>query len=494
MTGRQKDTSILLKGAGSAYIIKILGIGLLYIYHLALARFLGSEDYGLYVYVFTITGLLAVISELGLNRAAIKFFASFLDSRNYTKFKGVLIRSHQILIVSGLLMVLGTLCVIFIFQNRFDRDLSVAFLIMVWRIPIQSLIQIRQQVARACKNIFRAFFPEQILLPLLALAIFVGLYLTQTINYKTALLGYLSASVVTFLVGWKMVVTILPAGIRTVQSEYNTKELLTVSLPMLFATIMHIVLHRTDIVMLGAMASVKDVGIYNAAFRIATLNTFPLVAVNTITTPMIASIFYQNDMKRLQEFVLRATKWIVLFSLPTVVVIVGLRAELLGLFGNDFVVGQFALILMAVGSFVNAASGSVGALLTMTGNQNLHATIQFGAAVTNVALNIILIPAYGLNGAAAATCITTILLNVSMVIASYRRLGVRAFFMPSSGSGLILLISIIAYFLLAKVLNIFLLTALFLILIFFVSFQHMLNENERRELVSLVFKHRKAEA
>lgn len=87
---------------------------------------------------------------------------------------------------------------------------------------------------------------------------------------------------------------------------------------------------------------------------------------------------------------------------------------LLSLFGSEFTVGYSALVILTVGQLVNALAGSVGFIMTMTGHQREAAWVTFGSTVLNISLNAILIPRFGIEGAATATAFTTALMNIVM--------------------------------------------------------------------------------
>ena len=103
---------------------------------------------------------------------------------------------------------------------------------------------------------------------------------------------------------------------------------------------------------------------------------------------------------------------------------------LLGLFGEEFKVGVTAFIFLSCGRLISSFSGSVGNILQMTGNQNIYARILLLGAILNVVLNLILIPAYGINGAAIASMSSLIVWNLSMVLVVKQRFGFYTFYIP----------------------------------------------------------------
>ena len=89
-----------------------------------------------------------------------------------------------------------------------------------------------------------------------------------------------------------------------------------------------------------------------------------------------------------------------------------LPSYLMGLFGDTFKGGATALVVLTLGQLVNAATGSVGYILQMTGKHQLLTLIVATAAAVNLGLNYMLIPAMGMDGAALASLVAMAVLNL----------------------------------------------------------------------------------
>jgi O-antigen/teichoic acid export membrane protein len=84
-------------------------------------------------------------------------------------------------------------------------------------------------------------------------------------------------------------------------------------------------------------------------------------------------------------------------------VILALGQPLLWLFGKEFITGYPVMFILALGFLAHASVGPVEFVLNMLGEQNRCAFVLFAAAGLNLVLNFILIPHFGLMGAAIAT-------------------------------------------------------------------------------------------
>ena len=94
------------------------------------------------------------------------------------------------------------------------------------------------------------------------------------------------------------------------------------------------------------------------------------------------------------------------------------------LFGPEFAAANAPLAILSIGQLANAATGSVGVLLVMTGYQHRATAAMAAGAVLNVLIGLVLIPAYAETGAAIAATVSLIVSNVLMTFATRRKLAI----------------------------------------------------------------------
>jgi O-antigen/teichoic acid export membrane protein len=110
------------------------------------------------------------------------------------------------------------------------------------------------------------------------------------------------------------------------------------------------------------------------------------------------------------------TGWIVRLSLPAFAALLVFPGELLRLFGGAFAIGAAVTTVLAVGQLVNAATGPCGTVLNMSGRVSVNMWDNVAALVLNLLLNLWLIPAYGIVGAAVAWAVSLAAVNVARVV------------------------------------------------------------------------------
>ena len=198
---------------------------------------------------------------------------------------------------------------------------------------------------------------------------------------------------------------------------------LRTALPFMLISGMYVLNARTSLLMLGALGTPTDAGLYQVASRGADFIAMVLLAVNTAFAPTLARLYAQGKGRQLEHTVARSTRTITLVSLPIALGFIFLGNIFLALYPSDFLAARATLTILSVGQLINAATGTVAMLLNMTGHERDTALAVGVSAVLNIGLNVLLIPRFGLEGAAAATALGTLVWNVLLSYFVYRRLG-----------------------------------------------------------------------
>jgi len=160
------------------------------------------------------------------------------------------------------------------------------------------------------------------------------------------------------------------------------------------------------------------------ANREARLIVFILMSVNAALAPTVSILYTSKEMECLQRVVTKSARMTLILSLPVAVGLILFSKWALLIFGHEFTRGNIALAILSLGQLINAAAGSVGMLLVMTGHERDTAVGIGISTVLNVTLNAFLIPWRGIEGAAIATSSSMILWNLLLGIKVYKRLGI----------------------------------------------------------------------
>lgn len=409
-----KDYRELLHGTGVSGIFTIVWMGLGYVVTVLSARWFGADGMGLMAMINTIIVFGGAIAGLGIQQSVVRYInqwkAQGVEGRIKTLHWYILKTVLPFSILIAVLLYFGRhWLAISVFKEPRLAEL------IVWlalAFPLIVLGNIGLEMVKGYKMVARYVSIQKIWKLVVKFTIITIVFMTTTdIAWPTyaligsSLIGFFFA--VPFLwKQWKQ----LPAS-----ESITNSAILKTSLPMMVASISMVIMNQTDIVMLGMMTSTKEVGIYQTAFRLATLVPFGLVVVNMIIPQKIAQLYHWGEKKKLTSLMKlwSLISWSI--GLVTFIIFSFFARQRMALFGPEFIIGSTLLIMLCFGQLVNAAAGSVGFYLNMTGRQVLFQNIVLGTASLNIILNLILIPIYGMEWAAIASAVCLIGWNGVMV-------------------------------------------------------------------------------
>lgn len=420
----------VVRGTSTAFVMKVVGAGLSFVLNVVVARVLGARGTGAYYLALTVVSIAAVVGRLGLDSALLRYTAAYSTSGDIARVRGTY-RGGMLVAVSAGLAVTGLveLAAGVLARDLFSApELVVPLRLMALAILPISLISLHTELLKGLRRIGRAMLLRGFGVPLLAIpAVF---FLGTRMGVRGVVLGYTAAAVVVCSVGIGLWRVSAPAG-RGEPARMELRRLMSTSYPLLWATVLQLVMTWTDTLALGVWRDNRTVGIYGAAMRVATLISFVLLAGNAILAPKFASLYEQRDLDRLGRLARDAAKLLFLLTLPIVGIIVLAPSLVLGIFGAEFRAGAVALIILAAGQAINVFTGSVGNLLVMSGHERTMRNVYVVAAAASVILNVVLVPPFGMVGAAIASACSLAALNLLAALLVYRKLSIVTLPIPS---------------------------------------------------------------
>jgi O-antigen/teichoic acid export membrane protein len=201
-----------------------------------------------------------------------------------------------------------------------------------------------------------------------------------------------------------------------------------VSFPIFLVEGFYFLLTYTDILVLERFVSPEQVAIYYAATKLVAIVAFIYFAVAAAAAHRFTEYHVTGNIAELNRFVRSSIRWTFIPSVFAALAIVASGKFLLWLFGPEFTAGYSLLPVLVIGLLARASIGPVEKLLNMLGHQGICAWIYAGAFVINLTLNFILIPHFGLMGAATATTTALIVESILLFLAAQYRLGLHVFY------------------------------------------------------------------
>ena len=414
---KDSDNLEIIKGTGTTLSLKIGGLIFSYIFHILFARLYGAEVMGIFALAITVAGIFSLFGQMGTDTSLVRFIAQYSGQGNYRAVKEIYKKIIELVLpasifFSVLFYITSPWIANYIFHNH---RLIIPFKITAFVLPFGALMGVNTASLRGLKKIKEAFIFSTALPPVLNTVGLMGLtyfvfksYLTPIyVNLITVFIGASYS-----LILWKKQSSKLFISKNDSDNIPDKKEIIKVSIPMSVTSAMVFIMGWTDIFMLGIFRNTIEVGIYRIALKLALTIGFVYIAVNSITSPKFAEIYWNAKSNRLKSLVKFSGKIALCLAIPLFLILVVLGKKILIIFGLEFEKGYLAMSILSIGQFVSAVYGVFGYLLNMTGNEKyLMKSITF-AAICNVVLNYFMIQAYGILGASISTTFSIIVMNL----------------------------------------------------------------------------------
>jgi O-antigen/teichoic acid export membrane protein len=419
----------LLKGGGATFLMKIFGMGFGYLLAILITNNYGAQFFGQYVTALLVLEILSIVSRLGVDTSVIRLLSSFVVKNETAKIHKLYLRSSLILLLSSSIFALFT----FLFSDDIAQLLNASSshlkLISYVVVPIV-LYYLNAQSLRGLKKIAAFSFLNNVALVLGTLILVLtgdAIFNSQKLPVFAYVSSVVLMTILSFFLWYKYS---RHYKLDLDEKIISSKELVKMSIPLLLGQSMMLIMGKIDVLMLGAIIDQESVGIYNAALKVSMLAYVGLMAINSIAAPKFAELNESGNFKALKSLVQKSTKTIFWITFPVVLIFALFPSQILSIFGEEFKIASYSLIILSIGKMFSAICGSVGTLLQMSGNQKYFQNVLIAAAILNVALNNILIPNYQLLGAAIASLVSNVFWNILMVIYIKRKFGFYTIYLP----------------------------------------------------------------
>jgi O-antigen/teichoic acid export membrane protein len=409
---------------GTAFLIRVGGAVLAYGSQILFAHWMGTFQFGVYVYVWTWVTLLAGFIDLGMCAAAQRFIPEYTHRNDLERLRGFQSGSRWLaLALSSAAAVLGALAVTAL-QPWLNHYELLPLYIACLALPICGLLQVQSGIARAHNWMNLAQLPTYVFRQLLMIVAMGAIYLAAlpTDAVTATLISTASLWVITlgqFFVLNRKLATKTPPGPKT----YEVKTWLNISLPMVAVEGFYLLLTYSSVLLLQLFQSPHDIAVYYAAEKTLALVAFVHYSVAQSTAHKFSHYHVAGDRENLAATLDHAIKLTFWPSLAATVLVLLAGIPLLWLFGPDFVAGYPLMFIFAIGMLARAAVGPLAAFLNMVGEQRACASTFAGAFVLNVVLCLILIPSLGTMGAAIAISAALVFESVALFVITKRRIG-----------------------------------------------------------------------
>lgn len=422
------DRSVARRNAGAAFVIRVASAAIIYVSQVLLARWMGRFEFGIYVYVWAWVGFVGALAPLGLAYSAQRFIPEYRAHKDHDGLRGFLRGGRLLCFAFGSAAGASLAIAVVLLAGRIAPYYFVPFLIASLTLPIFAVSSAQDAIARAFDWIDLALVPGFIAQPLILVGAMAALHLAGApVAASEALMAACAAFWVVVLMQLMLLERRLGCAIAAGARRYDARAWLKTSLPMFLVDGFFILLTCVDVLMLQAFVGPADVAVYHAATKTLVLISFVYYAVSAASAHRFSQYHVAGETGKLADFVAATIRWTFWPSLALAIGLIVIGKPLLALFGPGFADGYPLMFVLVVGLMARASVGPAERLLSMQGEQRASAAIYAAAFAANLVLCLILIPRFGLIGAAAATATAIVCESVLLFIVAKRRLGVHAF-------------------------------------------------------------------
>lgn len=417
-----KGASLLLVYAAAAYISRMSGAG-------------GMGEFGLYL---SVSALLSMLCCYGFPYGALKISGAEGSDRN----DGRLLKPYFSMLglslgTSLLAVIVLWFCSDLLAQHFIKGEEGPAiFRLCALAILPTTLLEISAEMLRGANQSRLYMFLKEVFIWLILVVMMAWQLkgeMTSAVEPVTwHLAGLSTASVIAFigvLVVFRSRSGEEPAPEEEVQ-DLKLPQLLKISLPMLVSKGLQTHSQYLIIVILGALTSQVEVGIYLIATRIASLATHVAYSMNVFIAPRIARLYETDDEHAFRTMVRDSVRMTFWFSIPLILLLAYFSKPFLRLFGPEFPDGVWVLIILLVANAIDSVCGPVGYLLNMTGHERHFSRVMIISTVGLVVLLFILIPFLYLEGAALAAMLYVLCWNLLSLRAIRQNLDFSPAYLP----------------------------------------------------------------
>jgi O-antigen/teichoic acid export membrane protein len=418
----------LLRAGSGGLGVRIVSLFATLLSSVVLARVLGDDSYGLYVFALSVTALLALPVQVGIPILVIRETAGAEAARDWVALHSIRAWVLWVNVLFGLVIAAGVLLFTWVAGDHLTQDTRHVFWLAAVLILPVALTSTFGATLRGLRWVMSGLYPGEVLRPLLISA-FVGASVYVWAKAPGPEVALLMNLIATLLVLGLLVLLVrhaLPVESLGERARvFKTGPWLKSLIPLAMMSSLHMVNQNTDLVMLGFFRNSAEVGYYKIAVSGAGFVIFGLSAIQVVAMPYVSRFFTEQDHDRLQRLASVCAGVSVLLALPVIGIYLIWGRGLLGfVYGDTFAASWEPLLILSGAQLVNGFFGIVWPLLVMTGHERAGFRGLAIATVANVGLNAALIPGWGAVGAATATGISILIWNVLFWLAVRRYLNI----------------------------------------------------------------------
>ena len=383
---------------------------------LSVTHLLSPNEAGIVLFVIGMIASLGQIMTFGTSEVILKFVSSYSDN-SWTKVNKVFSSLLKVVVFFGAsIVILG-----FIFSEQiaiiFFENSGMLFFVMLLPIGVLAMA-VNLMTSSAILGLNQTFLGsilQSCLLPIFFLLCCLAFtYAEIRVDKLDITLAYIGSVVFVSIIT-------LSIWFKNKNVDFIVKASISMDVwssvkPLFVVMLMQVLTLYAGQYATALLLFSSDIALFSAAQRTAMLVSLTLNAVNLVIAPKFSLASYNNDREQLNVLALKSSKLMILLASPAILIFTLYSELIMGLFGKEFVAASDILIILAIGQFVNVATGSVGYLLIMTGHERDFRNVIIVSGTLTLLVSFLLTHYFGLHGAAIATAVG---LSMQNLLAAY---------------------------------------------------------------------------
>lgn len=414
--------------AGTAFLIRIVSAVLAYGTQVLLARWMGSHEFGIFVYVWTWVMMIGGLADLGLASAAQRFIPEYSESGALAKLRGYLAGSRWT--AFGIASATALLCALAIHLARgwLDDYTIVPLYIACVCLPVYGVMHVQDGIARSFNWVNLALVPAYIARQLVVVVLMAAAWLAGAPTDAVSAVIIAAISIWLTALGQMLLLNRkLGTRVESGPKEYDIRNWIALSIPMFAVDSLYSMLMYVDVLVLKQFRTPDEIAIYYAALKTLSLVAFVYFAVSAASAHRFAEYHVAGDRARLDAFLRDVVRWTFWPSFGATLLLLAFGWPMLWLFGKNFTGGYHLMFIFAIGLLARASIGPAERFLVMLGEQRVCALIAALAFAVNLGLCVSLVPRFGVEGAAWSITTAFILESSLLFLVARRKLGFHIF-------------------------------------------------------------------
>jgi len=398
--------TVFAKESGISLAGRVIGTVLQLATHAILTRLLTVPEYGIFVLAWTVSQFIALFAQVGLDKGVIKYGTEALNRKDGS-LSSVLIQSIAVHTLIALLFSAGMYASShWLGVNVFHKEELVSPLrLLAIMVPVLSGMHVIVAITRISKKMTYSVVCEKILQPASQFGLTILFISGLGMRVDGAIIAMGASYGLGFLLGVAMSLKLYAfTGRSRLINLPLAWDILRYSFPTSMAAVFAKTNSWVDRLMIGYFLLAGSVGVYHTASKISGLFMVLASMFHGIFAVLAADLIAKKETENLNGIYRANTRWGLYVAMPLFLIILFHANSIIHVvFGAPYIRGGGPLVVLAAGQLVNIGTGSVGLVLMMGGQQNRWMITTMIMFAVNIVGNFLLIPIWGLWGAAIAT-------------------------------------------------------------------------------------------